>query len=197
MQSVKKLIVVLALTICPGVVLALPTTDLPPAPGLNSSEKKPVMKGEASTNTILSETEKNESSVEKITMQKHIQALVEDDYTFQLEYRKLQAQLEKERILSEIRKLRGEDKIKPASVPMPVQNSTTSNDNEASKEQPLAMPHVVLESVVGGISRVAVLNQHGDQLLYVTPGELFSMNGQQYTLIRDKHVGLQIKVANP
>lgn len=197
MQSVKKLIVVLALTICPGVVLAVPTTDLPPAPGLNGSEKNSVMKGEASTNTILSETEKNESSVEKMTMQKHIQALVEDDYTFQLEYRKLQAQLEKERILSEIRKLRGEDKIKPASAPMPVQNSTVANDNETSKEQLLAMPHVVLESVVGGISRVAVINQHGDQLIYVTPGEYFSMNGQQYTLIRDKHVGLQIKVANP
>lgn len=97
-------------------------------------------------------------------------------------------------MLSEIRKLRGEDKVKP--LPAPARETVNISENKASVTENSPLPHVVLESVIGGLSRIAVINQGGDQLLYVQPGETFAMDGKQYILTKDKKMGLQIKEAN-
>ena len=185
-----------------GLVQAAPTTDLPPAPKNQTGKPALVSNGEkAASPEVKNVDEKalNEQSAE-LTMQDHIQALVEQDYLYQSEYRKLQQQVELEKMLSEIRKLRGEDKIKARATPTPVIEAKIKTEKSApavNTGNNIAKPHVVLESVIGGLSRVAIANQRGDTLLYVTPGNVFSMDGAQYILTKDRKNGLQIKEANP
>lgn len=202
MQSVKNIIIFAVLMVGSGLVQAAPTTDLPPAPKNQTGKPALVGNGEkAASPEVKNVNEKalNEQSAE-LTMQDHIQALVEQDYLYQSEYRKLQQQVELEKMLSEIRKLRGEDKIKARATPTPVIEAKIKTEKSApavNTGNNIAKPHVVLESVIGGLSRVAIANQRGDTLLYVTPGNVFSMDGAQYILTKDRKNGLQIKEANP
>lgn len=96
MQSVKNIIIFAVLMVGSGLVQAAPTTDLPPAPKNQTGKPALVGNGEkAASPEVKNVDEKalNEQSAE-LTMQDHIQSLVEQDYLYQSEYRKLQQQVE-------------------------------------------------------------------------------------------------------
>lgn len=196
MQSVKKIMVaVLAIALMDGAIAA-PTTDLPVTLKAQENATTSAIKTKNDLKTVndFSNNKLEESLSSELMMQKHIQQMVEVDYLYQSEIRKLKHQVEMEKMYSEIRKLRGEDKVKP--VPAPVRETVNVSENKASVAENSSLPHVVLESVIGGLSRVAVINQGGEQLLYVQPGETFAMDGKQYILTKDKKLGLQIKEVN-
>jgi len=127
--------------------------------------------------------------VSESAMQQHIQKMVEEDYAWEAKKREVANELELERMKSEIRKLCGEDKMplmaQPASIPATVSATQSSS----------ASPHILLESNIGGLSRVAVVSADGSDLRYVSPGEHFTLDGHQYQLVRDKSSGLTIKEA--
>lgn len=196
MQSVKRIIVVVFAMALGGRVIAAPTTDFTVVPKTQGNVTTPASELEKDSRIVnaFSNDKLDESLSSELMMQKHIQQLVENDYRYQAELRKLKHEVEMEKMLSEIRKLRGEDKVKP--VPAPARETVNISENKASVTENSPLPHVVLESVIGGLSRIAVINQGGDQLLYVQPGETFAMDGKQYILTKDKKMGLQIKEAN-
>ncbi|WP_434132418.1 hypothetical protein [Enterobacter cloacae] len=200
MQSLKKVMVVALAIVLGGGAIAAPTTDLPVAPKAQGNAATSVGEPEKDTKIVstLSNTNLEESQSSELMMQNHIQQLVEDDYRYQSELRKLKHQVEMEKMFSEIRKLRGEDKVKSTSVPTlaPVREAVNVSESKASVAENSSLPHVVLESVIGGLSRVAVINKGGEQLLYVQPGETFTMDGKQYILTKDKKLGLQVKEVN-
>ena len=159
MQSLKRRLTAGLLLLAPGMALAAPTADLPPAPSLPESG-----------------------------MQQHIQRMVEEDYAWEVKKRDVANELQLERMKSEIRKLRGEESVRSTAQPV-------SLPEEASPPQAgSAPPHVLLESNIGGLSRVAVSSADGSSLRYVSPGERFTLDGHQYQLVRDK-TGLLIKEA--
>lgn len=198
MQSVKYLIILAACSMA-SVVRAAPTTDLPPAPQPVQAPE-PAQRPQIVTELQIPESQPVEQKSAETTMQEHIQKLIEQDYRNEELLRKLNNQVEVEKKLSEIRKLRGEDKIK-AAIPVvaPVSpNKPAAAPEGVAKDKPSSPPpHVVLESVIGGLTRVAVVNNSGDKLLYVRPGETFAMDGKNYLLVRDVHLGLLIKDAAP
>ena len=124
-------------------------------------------------------------------MQEHIQKMVEEDYRWEAQKRAVANELELEKMNSEIRKLRGEDRV--SSMPQLVID--TSPKESGSTQVSNGSPHILLESNIGGLSRVAVGSADGSTLLYVSPGDRFTLNGHQYQLIRDKKSGLVIKEA--
>jgi len=162
MQSVIRSLTAGLLMLGGGLAYAAPTQDLPPAP-----------------------------SPEESAMQQHLQRMVEEDYAWEAKKRELTNELELERMKSEIRKLRGEDKMRPASQSVPVSDSTLIEaDGRPSSGE---LPHILLESNIGGLSRVAVGSADGSDLLYVTPGDNFTLDGRQYQLVRDQRARLAIK----
>lgn len=215
MQSVKYLMIV-AVCSTAGSLQAAPTTDLPPAPQPTVQVPVAAPKPQAAPQVPVSvpvvppvttesmpgsrlpaaAPQPEEEKSAEITMQEFIQNQVEEDYEHQAAMRRLNNQVEVEKKLSEIRKLRGEDKIKP-SQPVSAQPKAAPEETKPEKAASPAVPppHVVLESVIGGLSRVAIVNNSGSQLLYVKPGDSFVMDGQNYRLIRDTRLGLQIKDA--
>ena len=199
MQSVKKLAVATVLTMGIGTAFAAPTTELPPAPAPVENGVKPA--SDTAQELISADKKPDEHLSEEkstgLTMQEHLNKMVEEDYVYQSELRELKHKVEVEKMLGEIRKLRGEDKLKPAMIPTPVSREEPEPEKNGPAVNNRELPHVVLESVIGGLSRVAVTNESGGKLLYVKPGESFSMDGQQYILTRDKKAGLQIKEVNP
>lgn len=120
-------------------------------------------------------------------MQQHIQQMVEEDYAWEVKKRDVANELELERMKSEIRKLRGEDNVQARAQPvsMPEDSGTSQSSS--------GLPHVLLESNIGGLSRVAVSSADGSNLRYVSPGERFTLDGRQFQLVRDKISGLTIK----
>lgn len=160
MQSVKIRLTAGLFLLGSAIAQAAPTADLPPAPPVPES-----------------------------AMQQHIQKMVEEDYAWEAKKREVANELELERMKSEIRKLRGEDKMpltaQPVSIPAEI-GATQSNN---------ASPHILLESNIGGLSRIAVSNADGSALRYVSPGERFMLDGHQYQLVRDKTSGLTVKEA--
>ena len=186
MQSVKTIIVVVFAMALGGRVIAAPTTDFTVVPKTQGNVTTPASELEKDARIVnaFSNDKLDEPLSSELMMQKHIQQLVENDYRYQAELRKLKHEVEMEKMLSEIRKLRGEDKVKP--LPAPARETVNISENKASVTENSPLPHVVLESVIGGLSRIAVINQGGDQLLYVQPGETFAMDGKQYILTKDK-----------
>ncbi|OXL39181.1 hypothetical protein CA284_16445 [Enterobacter mori] len=198
MQSLKNLMVIGFVIIFCGVAIAAPTTDLPSAPKVQGNDTSSIGVSEKEVkivNSSLNDDVEAPPSSERM-MQEHILQLVEDDYRYQSELRKLKHQVELEKMLSEIRKLRGEDKLKTVPAPVPVRETVNQSENNVSVAENSSLPHVVLESVIGGLSRVAIADQGGNQLLYVQPGETFAMDGKEYILTKDKKLGLQIKEVN-
>lgn len=215
MQSVKYLMVIAACSTV-SALRAAPTTDLPSAPQptvqapvatpkpqvapqvpVSVPVVQPVTTESISGSRLLAATpQPEEEKSAETTMQEYIQKQVEEDYEHQAAMRRLNNQVEVEKKLGEIRKLRGEDKVKP-SQPAPAQPKAAPEEAKPEKPASPAVPppHVVLESVIGGLSRVAIVNNSGSQLLYVKPGDSFVMDGKDYRLIRDTRLGLQIKDA--
>lgn len=120
-------------------------------------------------------------------MQQHIQKMVEEDYAWEAQKRVVANELELERMKSEIRKLRGEASVRPTAQPVSLPEEVSTAPTSS------APPHILLESRIGGLSRVAVSSADGSSLRYVTPGERFMLDGRQYQLVRGKSTGLSIK----
>lgn len=159
MQSVKGSVTGGLLLLASGLVHAASTPALPPTPPPAES-----------------------------SMQQHLQRMVEQDYAWETKKRELANELELEKLRSEIRKLRGEDNIRPQNQPMPVLNAGPKQGGEG-------MPHILLDSNIGGLSKIAVGSANGSDLLYVSPGENFTLNGRHYQLVSDRRSGLVIKEA--
>lgn len=126
-------------------------------------------------------------TISESAMQQHIQKMVEEDYAWEAKKRDVANELELERMKSEIRKLRGEDNVRSIAQPVSI-------PEESGSSQPgSGSPHLLLESNIGGLSRVVVSSADGSSLRYVSPGEHFTLDGRQFQLVRDKASGLAIK----
>ena len=205
MQSVKYFAVIATLLVSGELAFAAPTTDLPILPQVaeKAASSKPMpekIPPHGDVNPVVSTAESVPAQAEKpvqMTIQEQLEQLVEDDYAFQSAKRKLENEVALEKMRSEIRKLRGEDKKAPASPAAPVRKAEPETNAKLSVPVATALPHVVLESVIGGRARVAIVNHSGDQLRYAAPGEMFSMDGLQYILKKDKEAGLKVEEVVP
>lgn len=205
MQSVKYFAAIATLLVSGELAFAAPTTDLPTVPQVAekaaSSKSMPEkIPPQGDVNPAVSTAESVPAQAEKLvqmTIQEQFEQLVEDDYAFQSAKRKLENEVALEKMRSEIRKLRGEDKKAPASPAAPVRKAEPETNAKLLAPVSTALPHVVLESVIGGRARVAIVNHSGDQLRYAAPGEMFSMDGLQYILKKDKEAGLKIEEVVP
>ncbi|MEB4676974.1 hypothetical protein MXL54_19650 [Enterobacteriaceae bacterium G50] len=202
MQSVKLSIGIVAFIFSAG-IFAEPTTSLPfPAMpdtkvGTQPSQPMPmpgskVASQPAQTAQPAPELDKTVSDAK--TTQEFLKEVVENDFEYQLKSRQLEQEVELEKMRSEIRKLRGEDK-KPVASVAPAQPAAPQPDAPTPKESkiPKELPFVLLESEIAGNARVAVTNNERSKLMYVRPGDRFEMDGVQYQLVRDKSHGLLVK----
>ena len=196
MQSVKSTMAIAAFIFSAG-AFAEPTSALPfPAMPDTTAGAQPVQPlAGADTSVVSQPTQGQDNTVsDEKTTQVFLKEVVESDYEYQLQARQLKQQVELEKMRSEIRKLRGEDK-KPVAVvsqAAPVQSAASQPEAPESKI-PKELPFVLLESEIAGSARVAVTNSARSKLMYVRPGDLFEMDGVQYQLVRDKKSGLQVK----
>jgi len=122
-------------------------------------------------------------------VQDRLAAIVEDDYAFEKARRELANEVELEKMRSELRKLRGEDR----KAPQPVASAASEAEPQQQSVQTIIMPRVVLEAQIGGAQRTAVTD--GDTLRYVRAGEVFSMGGHNYKLAKDKKSVLLVESA--
>ncbi|MCM7589155.1 hypothetical protein M8S10_10035 [Enterobacter chuandaensis] len=131
------------------------------------------------------EAARQEAAANTEVVQDRLASIVEDDYAFEQQRRKLANEVELEKLRSQIRKLRGEDKMKPAPR-MAAQEPIAKPQAPAAAPAaaPIVMPRVVLEADIGGTNRVAVLS--GDTLRYVRAGETFDMGGRKFKLAKDR-----------
>lgn len=205
MQSVKKIIAIAVCLFSAG-AFAEPSTALPfpmatdVTKGTSSNKPTP----DTSTNVAVGKdiTETNTISEDNTvsdgrTSQEFLKEVVENDYDYQLKSRKLSQEVELEKMRSEIRKLRGEDKKTGAVAASRPQPSAPQADAPKQPESkiPRELPIVLLESEIAGNARVAVTNSQRNKLMYVRPGERFEMEGARYQLVRDKKQGLVVKGA--
>ncbi|UYW73591.1 hypothetical protein OFY05_19980 [Pseudocitrobacter faecalis] len=199
MQSVKSTLAIAAFIFSAG-AFAEPTSALPfPAMPDTTAGAQPVHSHAGADTSVVSpptQGQDNTLSDEKTT-QVFLKEVVESDYEYQLQARQLKQQVELEKMRSEIRKLRGEDKKPVAAVSQaaPAQPAPSQQEAPTAPESkiPKELPLVLLESEIAGSARVAVTNSARSKLMYVRPGDLFEMDGVQYQLVRDKKSGLQVK----
>lgn len=181
MQSVKLMVLTGIFSLSVGVAVAAPSTALPKAP--ESTAKKDVVK-KAETDVQKADASEPQVDDETQLVQDRLAEIVEDDFTYEKERRKLANQVELEKMLSQIRKLRGEDKKGPA----PVQVSQPANESKEPAPTPSApaivMPRVLFEAEIGGSQRTAVSD--GNELRYVRRGEVFSIGGNDFKLAKDR-----------
>lgn len=199
MQSVKTSIAIAACLFCAG-VFAEPSTALPfpmvpdAAKGIQPEKTAP----DSGKHVTEGETVSDSNTVsDGKTTQEFLKEVVENDFEYQLKSRKLEQEVELEKMRSEIRKLRGEDKKSAAAaapVPQPQQAAPQADVQKVPESKiPKKLPFVLLESEIAGNARVAVTNNERSKLMYVRPGARFEMDGVQYQLVRDKKNGLQVK----
>ncbi|MCT6664197.1 hypothetical protein N4Q52_09295 [Enterobacter mori] len=155
--------------------LAVTEQTAVPSPGENKKKRK------SEATEAQSEEAKQEEAANTAVVQDRLASIVEDDYAFEKQRRKLANEVELEKLRSQIRKLRGEDKMKPATR-MAMQEPAAIPLAPAAA--PIVMPRVVLEADIGGRNRVAVLS--GDTLRYVRAGETFDMGGNKFKLAKDR-----------
>ncbi len=129
------------------------------------------------------------ADIQNQAVQDRLAAIVEDDYAFEKARRELANEVELEKMRSELRKLRGEDR----KAPQPVAPAASKAEPQQQSVQTIIMPHVVLEAQIGGAQRTAVTD--GDTLRYVRAGEVFSMGGHNYKLAKDKKSVLLVESA--
>lgn len=166
MQGLKIIVMAGVLTFAVGTAVAASTT-----PATKNDDKK------SEAEALARELADKESQI----VQDRLASIAEDDYTFEMARRKLQNEVELEKMRSEIRKLRGEDKARPAPAPV---SAATEPKEPIQSAAAIVMPRVVLQADIGGSQRVAVTN--GDTLRYVRAGEVFSMGGHDFKLSGDK-----------
>lgn len=199
MQSVKLSIGIVAFIFSAG-IFAEPTTSLPfPAMpdtkvGGQPTQPMPVPASKVASQPAQSAPELDKTVSDAKTTQEFLKEVVENDFEYQLKSRQLEQEVKLEKMRSEIRKLRGEDK-KPVASVAPAQPAATQPDAPQAKESkiPKELPFVLLESEIAGNARVAVTNNERSKLMYVRPGDRFEMDGVQYQLVRDKSHGLLVK----
>ena len=196
MQSVKKGIAVVALFLSAG-AFAEPTTGLPDPIGmLNALPGNPAPQVSPSKPATTAPVESNAGVAvsDAKTTQEFLKEVVENDFEYQIMIRKLKQEVEREKMRSEIRKLRGEDKMPVAAAPQPQQATPQPDAPKAPESKiPDNLPFVLLESEIAGNARVAVTNNDRSKLMYVRPGDRFEMDGVHYQLVRDKKNGLLVK----
>lgn len=193
MQSVKKGIAVVALFLSAG-AFAEPTTGLPDPIGmLNALPGNPAPQVSPSKPATTAPVESNAGVVvsDAKTTQEFLKEVVENDFEYQIMFRKLKQEVELEKMRSEIRKLRGEDKMPVAAAPQAAPQSDAPK--VAESKIPDNLPFVLLESEIAGNARVAITNNDRSKLMYVRPGDRFEMDGVRYQLVRDKKNGLLVK----
>lgn len=179
MQRLKLTVAGCLIPLCVGMALAAPTTAMPSPdqPNSQTSVSKVI------DNLSLASTQPEIKPVsDAADMQTHIKEMVEQDYSYEKARRELKNELEMEKMRSEIRKLRGEGKNKPVAAAQPVAPKSGDTAQPAQKSMPA--PRVVLDSQIGGLSRVAVVA--GEHLMYITPGEVFEVDGYHFKLGADR-----------
>ncbi|MFC3191820.1 hypothetical protein ACFOJF_22940 [Pseudocitrobacter faecalis] len=118
MQSVKSTMAIAAFIFSAG-AFAEPTSALPfPAMPDTTAGAQPVHSlAGADTRVVSQPTQGQDNTVsDEKTTQVFLKEVVESDYEYQLQARQLKQQVELEKMRSEIRKLRGEDKKPVAAV---------------------------------------------------------------------------------
>lgn len=193
MQSVKKTITIAAFLFSAGVsaepTTALPFTALDAAKGAQTSPTQT-----SPTQTSPASSDSGEIVSDGKTTQEFLKEVVENDFAYQLKSRQLEQEVELEKMRSEIRKLRGEDKMPVAAAQQPQQAAPQSDAPKVAESKiPENLPFVLLESEIAGNARVAITNNDRSKLMYVRPGDRFEMDGVRYQLVRDKKNGLLVK----
>lgn len=195
MQGLKLIFSTCAVLLAMGTAMA--TTGIPQAQNEATKRGTVDAASEARVNTSpadLSGTELCLSDAEAVStaksnsvsanqtqiVQDRLATIVESDFEYEKARRKLANEVELEKMRSEIRKLRGEDR----KTSQPVALAASKAEPQQQTVQTIIMPRVVLEAQIGGAQRTAVTD--GDTLRYVRAGEVFSMGGHNYKLAKDK-----------
>lgn len=162
------------------------TPSVASKPVQSDAEMKPNAAMEAVGEPGAQNVDARPAAVDNTTqVQNHLAQMAEDDFVYEQQRRKLSQQVELEKLQSQIRKLRGEDKMRPAPVvSAPVQSPAEEPQAAPQSAPPVDMPRVVLEANIGGANRVAVTS--GGSLRYVRPGETFAIDGNYYQLAKDR-----------
>ncbi len=207
MQILKLVMLTSVFSLVIETANAAPTTNLPQAPVSDSQAKTdaagnrsasadnaagsakavdktaPVVatasKDKPSASGTVMPAESDVEDINSLFVQDRLASIVEDDFTFEQARRRLANEVELEKMRSELRKLRGEDKVRP----QPVQTQPSETTAKAEPKV-IDMPRVVLEAEIGGSRRVAVTD--GKTLRYVRTGEIFSMGENKFKLASDK-----------
>ncbi|WP_410741322.1 hypothetical protein [Citrobacter koseri] len=205
MQGLKLTVMTSVFSLAIGTAVAAPTTELPKVPDNQAKEgvsesvvtlsteagaNIPATKGTGAmipdTSMVSSKKGNSSEAAEQANevvdagtqiVQERLAGIVEDNYAYEKARRQLESELELEKLRSQIRKLRGEDKMRPPSV-------LTEPKAPVQQAAAVAIPRVVLEADIAGSQRVAVSD--GNALRYVRAGEIFSMGGNNFKLAKDK-----------
>ncbi|WP_395304763.1 hypothetical protein [Enterobacter sp. ECC-019] len=152
-----------------------------PLSGENKEKRKAETAEAQAEEAKQEEAAKRETAANTEFVQDRLASIAEDDYAFEQQRRKLANEVELEKLRSQIRKLRGEDKMK--SAPMMAAQAPAAKP-QVPPAAPIVMPRVVLEADIGGTNRVAVLS--GETLRYVRAGETFDVGGKKFKLAKDR-----------
>lgn len=188
MQRLKLTVTGCLIPLCVGMALAAPTTAMPSPEHPNS---KPSVSQAVDHLSLASEQPEKEAVSDSTDMQNHIKEMVEQDYSYEKARRELKNELEMEKMRSELRKLRGEGKNKTVAAAPP--KGPQSDETAKPAQKSIPAPRVVLDSQIGGLSRVAVVA--GDNLMYVNPGEVFEVDGYHFKLGADRKSILRVEDA--
>lgn len=198
MQDLKLIVITGVFSLAMGTALAEPTTTLPKVPDnvpkTEVAQQTPAVAVKSSAvpaNGTQSKEKASEAAVsivgdsdaENQIVQDRLVRIIEDDYAYEMQRRQLSNEVVLEKMRSDIRKLRGEDK-KPLTPAPIISAQVTENKAPVQEHMPIALPHVVLEADIGGSRRVAVTD--GKALRYVRAGEAFSMGGNDFKLSGDR-----------
>lgn len=205
MQGLKLTVMTSVFSLAMGSAVAAPTTELPKVPdnvakgGISESvvtlsteagANIPATKGTGAITPDIHtapgkkgnpseavEQANKAADAETQIVQERLAGIVEDNYAYEKARRQLESELELEKLRSQIRKLRGEDKMRPSPV-------LTEPKAPVQQAAAVAIPRVILEAEIAGSQRVAVSD--GNALRYVRAGETFSMGGNNFKLAKDK-----------
>lgn len=184
MQRLKLTAVGFLIPLMTGVAFAAPTTALPSP--VQPVAKNTDIKTSVDKKIAAADVHSPEETVvtDSTSIQNYIKEMVEEDYNYEKARRQLKSELEMEKMRSELRKLRGEGKNKPATPASASASGEKTAEDKSKPVQPVPSPRVVFDSQIGGLSRVAIVS--GDSLKYVKPGEIFVVDGYNFKLSSDR-----------
>ena len=181
MQGLKLMIITGAFSLTASTAFAAPTSALPEATKtpvvaeqVNETAGKAAIAPQQTVNSEIAVSEADHTQA----VQDQLASIVEEDYAFEKQRRQLANEVELEKMRSELRKLRGEDKMRSAPV-----ERVAASSAPAPAQSSVVMPRVLLAAEIGGSQRVAVTD--GNALRYVRYGEIFSMGGSNFKLAKD------------